>query len=144
MILNDIITGIAEAIGEEFSEGYKIYTENVEQGLVAPCFSVVCVSPLSRRFLGRRHYKENKFCIHYYAGTSDARGECLEVFDRLVNCLRRISVSGDLINGGEITAEGPEDGVLHVFVNYNLFMYETDDTETMDGYTYKNEVRDNG
>ena len=145
MILNDIITGITEAIGEEFGENFNIYTENVKQGLKTPCFSVVCVSPFSRRFLGKRYFKENKFCIHYYAYSADVRSECLDVFDRLANCLRQITVTGDRINGSEIYAEGPEDGVLHVFVNYNLFMREADnDIETMNSYTYRNEVKNNG
>ena len=51
MILNEIITGISEAIKAEFGEDYGVYTELVEQGLNEPCFSIVCVSPKSSRFL---------------------------------------------------------------------------------------------
>ena len=71
MILNEIITGISEAIKAEFGEAYGVYTELVEQGLNEPCFSIVCVSPNTSRFLGDRYYKENRFCIHYYASTAN-------------------------------------------------------------------------
>lgn len=135
MILNEIITGISEAIKAEFGENYRVYTELVEQGINEPCFSIVCVSPNSTRFLGGRYYNENRFCIHYYASTANVRTECLDVFDRLSMCLNRITVSGDEMNGTDIYAEGPDNGVFHVFVNYNLFMREVKEKETMETLT---------
>ena len=140
MILNEIITGISEAIKAEFGEDYGVYTEFVEQGLNEPCFSIVCVSPKSSRFLGDRYYKENRFCIHYYASTADVRTECMEVFDRLAMCLNRITVSGDEINGTDIYAEEPDNGVFHVFVNYNLFMREVKEKETMETLSHTGSV----
>lgn len=142
MILNEIISGISNALLEEFGEGYKIYKNGVEQGLKTPCFSIVCVSPKTSRFLGGRHYNENRFCIHYYASTANVRTECLDVFDRLSMCLNRITVSGDEMNGTDIYAEGPDNGVFHVFVNYNLFMREVKEKETMGTYSYENEVKE--
>ena len=37
-MINEIVVAISKALYNEFGEEYKIYAENVEQGLERPCF----------------------------------------------------------------------------------------------------------
>lgn len=39
-MINKVIDGISKAINEEFGDEYNIYTEEIEQGLKEPCFSM--------------------------------------------------------------------------------------------------------
>ena len=65
-MINKIIDGISVAINAEFGYDYEIYTESVEQGLNEPCFSILCLNPTNEQFLGRRYFRNNQFCIHYF------------------------------------------------------------------------------
>lgn len=122
-MINAIIDGISMAINAEFGDTYEIYTESIEQGLEEPCFSILCLNPTIKQFLGRRYFRTNQFCIHYFPGSDNIRFECNEVMERLSKCLEIITVDGDLIRGTSVHTEFTED-VLHFFVNYDLFTYK--------------------
>lgn len=130
-MINSMIAGISNAIFQEFGEIYTIYTENVEQGLQEPCFFIVPVNPTSRRFWGKRYFKENPFCIQYltFSERMEERGP-YETAERLFRCLEYITVTGDLVRGTEMHYE-VHDGVLHFFVSYNLFCREIEKEENM-------------
>ena len=50
-MINKIIDGISIALNAEFGNDYEIYTDNIEQGLKEPCFSIVCLNPRMNQFL---------------------------------------------------------------------------------------------
>lgn len=138
-MINKIIDGISEAINSEFGDTYNIFTESVEQGLVEPCFSILCLNPTNNLFRGKRYYRENKFCIHYFPSTDEKNIECNSVLERLYNCLERITVDEDLVNGTNMNSE-IVDGVLNFFINYNIFVYKQESTITMNHYDAETEV----
>ena len=127
-MINKIIDGITIAINAEFGDDHEIYTENIEQGLKEPCFSILCLNPTIEHFLGRRYFRTNQFCVHYFPSSDDKRFECNEVMERLSDCLETITVGGDLIRGSSIHSEFSE-GVLHFFVNYDMFVYKPKEDE---------------
>ena len=130
-VINSIIAGISNAIFQEFGDSYTIYTENVEQGLQEPCFFIVPINPTSRRFLGKRYFRENPFCIQYLTSSDGITEQGLyQTAERLFQCLEGITVTGDLVRGTEVHYE-VHDGVLHFFVSYNLFYRETKKEENM-------------
>ena len=128
-MINQIIDGISKAINFEFGDDYEIYTEDVEQGLEEPCFSILCLNPTIEQFLGNRYFRSNQFCIHYFPSSNDKRFECNEVMGRLFECLEVITVDGDLLRGTSTHAEFSE-GALHFFVNYDLFTYKPEGDKT--------------
>ena len=94
-MINSIIEGISASLNAEFGDDYTIYTENVEQGLKEPCFFISCINPTSRIFLGKRYFKTNQMCIHYFPADNDRKKEeCKRgnrAFQRLTNkCSRSI------------------------------------------------------
>lgn len=140
--INKIIDGISEALNKEFGDAYEIYTEDIEQGLQEPCFSIVLLQPAMNQVLGKRYFKPNSFCIHYFPkNKNEAKSEINDVTERLFNCLEYIEVDGDLCGGTELHAE-PADGILNFFVNYNLFVYkEREKTPYMETHEYKTSVK---
>ena len=127
-MINEIIDGISVAINTEFGDDYEIYTESIEQGLKEPCFSILCLNPTVEQFLGKRYFRTNQFCVHYFPKSNERRSECNVVAERLYDCLEGITVSGDLIRGTSLHSE-ISDGVLSFFVNYDLFTYKHEETE---------------
>ncbi len=128
-MINKIVDGICEALFQKFDSGYEIYTEEIRQGLKKPCFSVVLISPTTSQFFGKRYYKTNLFCIHYFPKSqTTANAECFDVVERLTDCLEYITVDGDLIRGTEMHSE-IIDGVLSFFVNYDMFVIKKEDEE---------------
>lgn len=122
-MINKIIDGISVAINSEFGDPYEIYTDSVEQGLNEPCFSILCLNPTIDQFLGKRYFRTNQFCIHYFPSSNEPRSECHTVFERLVKALEIITVDGDLCRGTDIHSE-IVDGVLSFFVNYDMYVYK--------------------
>ena len=126
--INKIIDGISEALNKEFGDAYEIYTEGIEQGLEEPCFSIVLLQPSINQFLGKRYYRKNLFCVHYFPQSLEAKEECFDVEERLMDALEHIIVDGDLVRGTEMHGE-MTDGVLSFMVNFNLFVAKEPVTE---------------
>lgn len=119
-MINKIIDGISIALDAEFGSDYEIYTENIEQGLKEPCFSIICLNPRMNQFLGKRYFKQNQFCIHYFPKTKESN-EPLSVIERLFDCLEIITVDGDECRGTGMNAE-IVGGVISFIVNYDMFV----------------------
>lgn len=127
-MINKIIDGISIAINSEFDDTYEIYTESIEQGLKEPCFSIICLNPTIEQFLGKRYFRTNQFCIHYFPTFNEPRLECNITSERLFKALEIITVDGDIIRGTDMNFEYV-DGVLNFFVNYDLFVYKDAEDE---------------
>ena len=140
-MINKIIDGISVAINSEFGKAYEIYTESVEQGLVEPCFSILCLNPTIDQVLGKRYFRRNQFCVHYFPSTSEKQLECYTVLNRLIGALETIEVDGDLCRGTGIHGE-VVDNVLSFFVNYDMFVYkETEEKSPMSSIRYKTGIK---
>ena len=132
-MIQKIIDGICLAISSNFGDDYEIYTESVEQGLTDGSFAIVCLNPTNSRFLGNRYLLTNQFCIHYFPKTDKPKAECLEVIEELCDTLEFIEVDGDLLRGTNMSNEMDE-GVLHFFVNYDLFALKESDRVYMEDF----------
>lgn len=140
-MINRIIDGISVAINFEFGDSYETHTESVKQGLEEPCFSILCLNPKIDQFLGKRYFRTNQFCIHYFPSSDEPRSECQAVMEKLVNCLEIITVDGDPVRGKGMNGEIVDD-VLSFFVNYDMFVYkEADGAPTMETVDYNADVK---
>ena len=128
-MINKIIDGISISLNAEFGDDYKIYTESIEQGLKEPCFSIVCVNPTNELFRGKKYFRKNLFCIQYFPKGEDKRSECMDVLERMFDCLEVIKVGEDLQRG---TSMHVVDQVLNFFVNYDMFVYKVESTDAME------------
>lgn len=142
-MINNIIDAISEALNAEFGNEYEIYTESVKQGLTKPCFSIFSVNPTMNQFLGKRYFRQNQFCIHYFpSNETDAKSESNAVLERLFQCMEYITVNGDCTAGTNMNSEY-DDGVLHFFVNFNFFVRKVDNEDiTMNSYESTTDVKE--
>ena len=123
LMTNLLIEAVSIALNTEFGSEYRVYADNVEQGLQEPCFFVSCVKNSNRLFFGKRYLSENLFCIKYFpADRSREKEECSQVAERLFLCLEWLTADGDLTMGTKMHSE-TVDGVLNFFVNYDMFVY---------------------
>lgn len=129
-MINSIIKSISVTLNAEFGEQYKIYAEEVKQGLKEPCFFVFCINPTNELFLGKRYFRANQFCIQCFPSSNKKKRECNEVADKLFLCLELIDVDGDLVRGSKMHYE-MVDGVLNFFLNYDLFVYRKEQSDPM-------------
>lgn len=125
-MINKIIDGISIAINKKFGDGHEIHTESIEQGLEKGCFSIVCLNPTIEQFLGKRYFRSNQFCIHYFPKSDEPNYEINSTIEELYDCLELITVDGDLVRGTDMHNEKSE-GVLHFFVNYDMFVYKQEE-----------------
>jgi hypothetical protein len=131
-MINKIIDGISVAINSEFGDPYEIYTESVEQGLNEPCFSILCLNPTINQVLGKRYFRRNQFCVHYFPTSNEKRSECHSVIERLISALEIITVDGDQCRGTGMHSEVVDD-VLSFFVNYDMYVYKEEPTAPVMG-----------
>ena len=140
-MITAIIDALSIAINAEFGENYEIYTESVEQGFSEPCFSILCLNPSVSQKLGKRYFRTNQFCIHYFPSSEEERTECHSVAERLFGALEYITVTGDLCRGTNMHYEISDD-VLLFFVNYDLFVRKDEASEpVMEILTHDTETK---
>lgn len=138
-MINRIIDGISISLNAEFGDNYKIYTESIEQGLKEPCFSIICVNPTNELFRDKKYFRKNLFCIQYFPKGEDKRSECMDVLERMFDCLEVIKIGEDLQMGTSMHGE-VVDEVLNFFVNYDMFVYKVESTDAMETMDLKSNV----
>ena len=148
-MINKIIDGICEKLNESFGDGYEIYTELKNQGLKEPCFSVMCVNPISNQVLGNRYFRNNLFSILYFPSSKEPKAECNAVLESLYLALETITVKETLLNETvkESLVRGTNmrgelvDGVLNFLVNFNMFVYKVEDADLMEEVVQKSDLK---
>ncbi len=118
-MIQDIIKSIAKSLKTEFGADYAIYTENIEQGLKEPAFSIVHLETINEQIVGVRYERTYAFDVHYFAKDKiNTKSECLDVAERLMVCLESINFVDNIYRMIKMNYE-IVDGVLHFFVTYN-------------------------
>ena len=119
-MINDLIHGISIKLRSAFGSDYKIYKENIKQGLVEPCFNIVVLEPSQEAKLPNRYLRSYPIDVHYFPETA-TKNEMYEVAEKLLIELEYITVLDNLCRGTKMRYE-LVDGVLHFFVNYDFFV----------------------
>lgn len=124
-MINDLINGIAIKLNSAFGSDYKIYKEEVKQGLVEPCFNIVVLEPSQEAKLPNRYLRSYPIDVHYFPKTN-TKNEMYEVGEKLLIEMEYIAVKDkenldNLCRGTKMRYE-IVDGVLHFFVNYDFFV----------------------
>lgn len=123
-MINSIMESISISLNTEFGDRYKTYREVKRQGLREPCFFIQCLNPTEKLFFWRRYFRQNQFCVQYFPeDTLHENQECYTVAERLFSCLEYLDMGGELVMGTNMRYE-IIDGILHFFVNYDLFVYK--------------------
>ena len=118
------------------------------QGLQEPCFSIVSVKPTNNLFRPNKYFRQYPFCIHYFPSSNEKRTECQKVMEKLYLILEYIEIeevyddvkTKSKTMGTKMNAE-IDNGVLHFFVNYDMYVNKLEEKTPMDSYDYNTDVR---
>ncbi len=122
-MVNQIIDALIKALRTKFEEDkYRIYTDNVEQDLVKPCFFIFNIELEQERKLNDRHEQIHSFTIDYMPESiSEPNVECNDIIPDLLECLEYIELNDGLLQTFNIKCK-TIDGVLHCFFEYDVTM----------------------
>ena len=128
-MVNKIIDAICIALSNEFGTEYKIYTDNVEQGFLNPCFYVSSINSSRNHFISKKYKSKNTFEILYFpSDTNEISSEIFDITERLYECLEYINESGDLIKGKNMDSR-TVDNVLNFTIDYDLFLIKKQNSD---------------
>lgn len=142
-MINDIVDGISIKLNQVFGDTFKIYyDEDVSQGLTEPCFFIAVLNPSQAKVIGNRYFRQHPFDIHYFPVVRDNNNELQGKALDLYEALESVTIAdGDLVLGTKMNHE-VVDGVLHFFVNFDMYVKKVvvpeDDMETL---TVNNNVK---
>ena len=141
-MVNDLIDAISIKLNQVFGDGKRIYSETVKQGLQEPCFFIAVLNPLQTQMIGNRYFRQYPFDIYYFPAVQDNNNELQEMASNLFDALEYITLTnGDLVRGTEMHYE-VIDGVLHFFVDYNMFIKKVKmPADNMETLTVNNDVK---
>ncbi len=120
---NSIFDGVTLALHTAFPAPARVHGDEVKQGLKPGDFNVTMPSAGHSLELTRRYKRTPILDVIYYPKCGKA--ECYDVADKLTSVLESITTpAGDVIHATscEWTVT---DGVLHVLVGYDHFVYKT-------------------
>lgn len=118
---NSIRDGVTLALHAAFPAPVQIHGGGVRQGLRSGDFNVIMPSAGHSQEVGRRYKRTPLVDVIYYPRKDSA--ECYDVADKLTAVLESITTpEGDVIHATSCTGK-VTDGVLHVLVAYDHFVY---------------------
>ncbi len=131
-MITAIEQGISKAIYEVFGDGYEIHIDECEQGFTKPAFWILETSAQQELVFGKRYNRKYNFDVQYFpkADGYERTEEINTVTDALLMALEIISVNSGLIRGSGINYS-VQDGVLHFFITYEVFVLRPDEDVPM-------------
>lgn len=144
MTVKKITGGIAKAIINEFGKDTVVYSEEVKQGFVYPCFSISLLKSSGEKGIGGRKKYINSYVVRYFPGEILKNEDMNFVTKKLLNCLELID-AGRILRGTKIRAEKGSafnlngissehengEGILNVYVNYDYHEISLETNEMM-------------
>ena len=131
-MVNEIISGVSMKLNEVFGDSYRIYKNDVKQGLSEPCFFIAALAPFHSPYLGRRRKITIPLDVHFFPVDGGDNGEMMQVGDQLFFALEFIAVpEGDHFRGREMRYEIQEN-VMHFFVTYSMVLNELTEEAAME------------
>lgn len=119
-MVNKILTAVTKQLGTTFGTKYRYYVENVEQGLMKPCFTVDLLVPLQRSRSPILYDRTMPLVIHYFSGSEkDLKKDCYSMAEQLIECLEYLPFQTTKLRGEDISWQVVDD-VLQVFVTYKF------------------------
>lgn len=118
---NSIRDGVSLALHAAFPAPAQIHGGDVKQGLKAGDFNVVMPGAGHRQEVGQRYKRTPTVDVIYYPRKDNA--ECYDVADQLTAVLESITTpEGHIVHAASCTWN-VTDGVLHVLLTYDHFVY---------------------
>lgn len=119
-MVNSILNAVTKQLGTTFGNKYHYYVEDVEQGLIKPCFTADVLIPLQRSRSAVLYDRTMPIVLHYFSDSKDnLKNDGYSMAERIVECLEYLPFGNTLLRGEDISWQITED-VLQVFVTYKF------------------------
>ena len=119
-MVNSFLNAVTKQLGTTFGTKYRYYVENVEQGLMKPCFTVDMIIPLQRSKSPILYDRTMPIVVHYFSDSiKDIKKDCYAIAEQIVECLEYLPFQNTLIRGEDISWQIVDD-VLQIFVTYKF------------------------
>ena len=141
-MIDSITDGIISKIRTKYDNSFRIYTDSVEQGLIEPCFSILCLDASGERVVSDRYKRSFLFSITYFPESeNEPTSECNKVCENLLGLLTSIDTSIGTIHASDELSGKVIDGVLQFTVSYKPFaILQNDVIDTMDDLSVDTDV----
>lgn len=119
-MVNSLLNAVTKQLGTTFGNSYHYYVENVEQGLVKPCFTLDLLVPLQRSKSPVLYDRTMPVVLHYFSDNkTNLKKHLYEMAEKIVECIEYLPFFDSLIRGENISWQIVDD-VLQVFVTYKF------------------------
>lgn len=119
-MVNLILNAVTKQLGTTFGDPYRYYVEDVEQGLVKPCFTVDLLLPLQRSKSPVLYDRTMPIVVHYFSDSeNNKKSNNYAMGERIVECLEYLPFQNTLLRGEDISWQITDD-VLQVFITYRF------------------------
>jgi hypothetical protein len=135
-MVNSVLNAVTKRLGTTFGNGYRYYLENVEQGLVKPCFTVDMLTPLQRSRSPILYDRTMPLVIHFFSDSKDdLKKKYYSMGEQTVERLEYLPFKNTTLRGEDISWQIVDD-VLQIFVTYRFQTKLVKDEEnTMDEFS---------
>ena len=128
-MVNSILDAITKQLGNRFGTNYRYYVEDVEQGLIKPCFTIKSLNPTIRSKSPVLYDRTMPIVLHYFSDSeTDLKKDCYAMSEQLTECLEYLPFKNTVLRAEDISFQIVDD-VLQVFVTYGF----TTRRDTADG-----------
>lgn len=119
-MVNSVLTAVTKQLGKTFGTTYHYYVENVEQGLMKPCFTVDVLIPLQRSKSKVLYDRTMPLVIHYFSDSeNNVKNDCYAMGEQLIECLEYLPFKNTILRGEDVSWQLVDD-VLQVFITYKF------------------------
>ena len=134
-MVSEIIKAISVTLNRVFGDDFEVYfSKDVQQGLKEPCFIIALMGSSRIRRIDHRYQQLNSFDLQYFPSEKYGNAEMIGVAEELFDALELIKLNDDDLVHGTNLNYSIMDGVLHFFLDVNMFLkkeLELDPMETV-------------
>lgn len=119
-MVNSILNAVTKQLGTKFGDSNHYYVEDVEQGLIKPCFTVDLLIPLQRSKSPVLYDRTMPLVIHWFGDSKEnIKKDCYAMGEQVVECLEYLPFKGTFLRGEDISYQVVDDA-LQVFITYKF------------------------
>lgn len=119
-MVTSVVNAVTKQLGTTFGTTYRYYVEDIEQGVVEPCFHVSPRITLQRSKSPVLYDRTIPIVVHYFSGSSNnLRNDCYSMGEQIIECLEYLPFKDTTLRGEDISWQFVDD-VLQVFITYRF------------------------
>lgn len=128
-MVNSVVNAVTKQLGTTFGTSYHYYVEDIEQGVIQPCFHVAPRITLQRSKSPVLYDRTVPIVVHYFSGSStNLRNDCYSMGEQIIECLEYLPFKNTILRGEDISYQLVDD-VLQVFLTYRFTTKRVVDVE---------------